>query len=149
MIDGFLDISYAEAKKFILEAEKKRGVCRVLPRGRFNISQEGFNFDGLVCTPRDMGGEATGVGAAYCENCISKPEDIGMEEVMSLKPYYTVRDGDWVVCDSWPTIKSAHIGEECTDYPARLFRNRKAAEKLAKSIGGVVYTLEQVAEGDE
>ncbi|MDE4297041.1 hypothetical protein PXK56_17790 [Phaeobacter gallaeciensis] len=73
---GYLDIQSAELESYRAEAEEKRGVCRVIPRGRFSIRSDGtVRFDGLVCSPCDMGGKATGVGARSCVNCkLEKPE---------------------------------------------------------------------------
>ena len=67
-----VDIPHEELRKYMEAAVKKQGICRVLPRGRFAIldGRNDFEFYCLVCTPMDMGGEATGVAASSCENCI-------------------------------------------------------------------------------
>ena len=67
-LSGYIDIPYAELKEAVDRAEKKEGVCKVLPQGRFGFGCRP-KFDYLVCCPSDMGGSATGTGAAGCKNC--------------------------------------------------------------------------------
>ena len=66
---GSLDIPSAELEKYMADAEKKKSVCKIVPRGRFAIFNNDVHYTGLVCSTYDMGGEATGVGAEYCKNC--------------------------------------------------------------------------------
>lgn len=72
MQHGYLDIPYAEMQKYQSEAKQKIGTCRVIPRGRFAITVVGIEYRGLICHMFDMGGEATGVGALSCRNCVLK-----------------------------------------------------------------------------
>lgn len=67
---GYLDIPHAQLERYRVDAAKKVGTCRVIPRARFAITSQGPVYDGLVCSPYDMGGEATGVGASGCTNCV-------------------------------------------------------------------------------
>jgi hypothetical protein len=70
---GYLDIQHAELMKYQNAVEKKVNVCRIMPAARFSIQMDGsVIFSGLVCHPMDMGGEATGVGAESCTNCVQK-----------------------------------------------------------------------------
>jgi hypothetical protein len=56
-----------EASKEIKKCKKK---CKILPTARFNMlnGSTDITYSGLVCDDR-MGGEQTGVGAEYCNNC--------------------------------------------------------------------------------
>ena len=68
---GYLDIQHSELMKYQNAVAKKVNVCRVMPAARFSLRTDGsVAFDGLVCHPMDMGGEATGVAAEGCTNCI-------------------------------------------------------------------------------
>lgn len=67
---GYLDVSQAQIAQYMAEVMKKAGTCRVLPRARFAITSQGAIYNGLVCSPFDMGGEATGVSASGCTNCL-------------------------------------------------------------------------------
>ena len=59
-----------ELQKYFNAVEKKRGVCRIMPAGRFHITDKDRpRFDCLVCSDK-MGGKQTGVGADTCTNCI-------------------------------------------------------------------------------
>ena len=71
---GYLDIPYAEVAKYMDDVSRKHGICKVLPTGRFDIAVDGARYSGLVCHPMQMGGEATGVGASACKNCILKED---------------------------------------------------------------------------
>jgi len=72
---GYLDIENEELQKYFDAVEKKRGICRHLPRGRFSIRLYGEPaYEGLVCSNK-MGGAQTGVGAEYCKNCQLRNED--------------------------------------------------------------------------
>lgn len=73
MAIGYSDIPADEITKAAEATQKKVGTCRVLPRSRFTLYGDGrYVFNGLVCSPEEMGGEATGVAAELCENCIKK-----------------------------------------------------------------------------
>lgn len=66
---GFLDIENDEIEKYMEDVKLKRGICKILPIGRFNICRDGYiHYGGLVCSYK-MGGKATGVGAERCINC--------------------------------------------------------------------------------
>ena len=68
---GYIDIQKSEINKYLNDAEKKKGVCDVIPAARFSIRDEGpVQYTGMICHPMDMGGEATGIGASSCENCL-------------------------------------------------------------------------------
>lgn len=67
---GYIDIQHAEIERYMNAVAKKVNTCRVLPAARFSIQMDGsVIFDGLVCHPMDMGGEATGFAARGCTNC--------------------------------------------------------------------------------
>lgn len=70
MIEGYVDVSSVELHKYARAVAAKRGTCRILPAGRFYLTTRGLVFDGLVCRPQEMGGEATGVAAESCRNCV-------------------------------------------------------------------------------
>lgn len=74
MIHGFVDISYAELRKYLASAEKKQGVCEIMPDGRFNLYEGGLYFAYLVCSD-EMGSECTGAGAEGCRNCLMTEEE--------------------------------------------------------------------------
>jgi hypothetical protein len=70
MAIGYLDVPAPALQEAYAATMKKAGTCRVLPRSRFNIDGDGkIRFSCLVCSPEEMNGEATGVGARGCENC--------------------------------------------------------------------------------
>lgn len=71
MYFGYLDIENDQLQKYFDAVQKKVGVCRILPRGRFALVNGFPKFDGLVCSER-MGGEQTGVAAETCKNCVIK-----------------------------------------------------------------------------
>ena len=74
MVNGYIDIRYDQARRFVAEAETKQGTCRVLPAGRFYLNENGsVTFWALVC--KDIGGESTGVGASGCRNCVIKAQE--------------------------------------------------------------------------
>lgn len=80
----FIDIPYKELKKAVVEAEKKKGICKLLPHGRFTFEfvrdcgysvrrveesdGQKINFDLLVC--EGIGGKSTGTSANICKNCV-------------------------------------------------------------------------------
>lgn len=80
----FIDIPFTELKKAVKEAEKKQGICKILPHGRFLFSfvrdcglnvrrieeEDGqkITFDLLVCEA--LGGNSTGTSADHCRNCV-------------------------------------------------------------------------------
>lgn len=68
---GYVDIQQVEIDKYLRDVESKRGICDVLPAGRFVIDLGSpVRYNGLVCHPMDMGGRATGVGVQGCKNCL-------------------------------------------------------------------------------
>ena len=69
---GYMDIQAEEIQKHVKALQHKKGVCEVLPAGRYAFQNNRIEFAGLVCLPIDMGGYATGVGAEHCENCLDK-----------------------------------------------------------------------------
>lgn len=70
---GYLDIQNEEIQRYMDAVAKKVNTCRVLPAARFSMRLDGsVIFDGLVCHPMDMGGDATGVAAEGCTNCTIK-----------------------------------------------------------------------------
>jgi len=71
---GYIDISNQEIEKYLRDVKKKIGICKILPRARFQITIKGILYDYLVCSPEDMNGEATGVSADMCKNCVLKKE---------------------------------------------------------------------------
>jgi hypothetical protein len=69
---GYIDISYEEIQNYLREVNKKTGICKILPRARMQITKKGLLYDGLICSPEDMNGSATGVSAECCKNCLLK-----------------------------------------------------------------------------
>ena len=69
---GYMDVDFENLERAYREAIKKKGICKVIPRSRFHVNDDGSQmFSGLVCDPRLIG-EQTGVGAEFCTNCIKK-----------------------------------------------------------------------------
>lgn len=66
---GYLDVPFSEIEKYMNEAKKKKGVCKIIPRARFSIVDGDVFYDCLVCSTQDMGGKATGISASTCRNC--------------------------------------------------------------------------------
>lgn len=72
---GHIDIEYAEIERYMTEVVKKRGVCDVLPAGRFNLyGDHEPRFAGLRCSER-LGGRQTGMSASGCRNCLLPEEE--------------------------------------------------------------------------
>jgi len=70
MINGFLDIPYDQILAYMKDVKKtnREDICKVVPRGRFNIESNGnIRYSGLVC--KDINGKSTGAVANWCENC--------------------------------------------------------------------------------
>jgi len=71
MQNGYIDIPADQAVKYSADLKKKEGVCKVMPRARFSFMGDGsIQYAGLVCSSLDMAGDATGIGAGSCKNCI-------------------------------------------------------------------------------
>lgn len=68
---GFVDLNHEELLAYLEEIKKteRESACQVLPRGRFYFKDGDLVYSGLVCHPKEMGGNATGVGAGHCNNC--------------------------------------------------------------------------------
>lgn len=71
---GEIIISCKEIEKYLAEVQGKARICRILPRGRFAFRNGDILYDGLDCSPVDMGEEATGCAAPYCQNCLDRKE---------------------------------------------------------------------------
>lgn len=70
-----MDITYEVIQKYLEVVEKKKGICKIMPEGRFHVADNGLvSFQTLVCDDR-MGGLQTGVSAEHCANCILKKEE--------------------------------------------------------------------------
>lgn len=67
---GYIDIPWSEIGRYEKEAATKLGTCRIVPPARFAMTADGPVYSGLVCSPFDMSGEATGVSALGCTNCL-------------------------------------------------------------------------------
>ncbi len=66
----YVDIPYKEIKKYVDSVKKKKNICKVLPRGRFNLEAGAdFEYSSLICSSADLPRECTGVGAEVCKNC--------------------------------------------------------------------------------
>ena len=68
-----LDISHEEILKVAEAIQKKKDVCKILPRARFHMldGKTTTVFAYLICDDR-MGGKQTGDVAATCKNCLLK-----------------------------------------------------------------------------
>ena len=66
-----LDISHEEILKVAEAIQKKKDVCKILPRARFHMldGKTTTVFAYLICDDR-MGGKQTGDAAANCKNCL-------------------------------------------------------------------------------
>lgn len=69
-----VDIPHEALFKAVEEINKKRDICKILPKARLYCDTEDFMFGGLVCDDR-MGGEQTGVAAGHCKNCILEEKE--------------------------------------------------------------------------
>ena len=67
---GYIDIENDELAKYSTAVQKKIGVCRILPAGRFVFRDGQAHYGGLVCSDK-MGGLQTGCGAESCKNCLA------------------------------------------------------------------------------
>lgn len=69
-----VDIPAKEMEKAVEAQDEKVGICKVIPRARFILHDNDFEFSTLVCVPEDIGGKATGISAGGCKNCLIKNE---------------------------------------------------------------------------
>lgn len=72
-----VDIPFKVLKKAYLEAleKEKQNVCVCLPRARFTLLYEDWEYCGLVCSPNDVGDLSAGVGVRGCRNCVEREEE--------------------------------------------------------------------------
>ena len=70
-----IDIPHEAIIEAYEEIKKKEGICKILPKARFILRNnvDKIEYTCLVCDDR-MGGKQTGIGAQYCENCLSDEE---------------------------------------------------------------------------
>ena len=66
---GYIDIENDTIVEYLEKVKKKIGICKILPAGRFQITNEGIQFGYLICSNK-MGGDSTGIAAEYCKNCV-------------------------------------------------------------------------------
>ena len=68
-----LDIPHEEILKAAEAIQKKKGICKILPRARFHMldGRTTTVFAYLICDDR-MEGKQTGDVAEHCKNCLLK-----------------------------------------------------------------------------
>lgn len=133
----FIDIPYGELKKAITTIEKKVGICKILPHGRFLFDfvadcglgihrveerdgQE-IKFDLIVCEA--LGGESTGTSAKECRNCVVK----------ACKHEHTTKEK--CTAEECPDYGKYHIKcLDCGTYVDILKRKEKQMKKLRKNL---------------
>lgn len=76
---AFIDVPAETILKAAEEIRKTEGKCPFPPMARLGMYRGTgeFHFDTLVCDDRKMGGNNTGAGAQYCDNCTKENEADG------------------------------------------------------------------------
>lgn len=71
-----VDIPFKVLKQAYLDAleKEKQNVCVCVPRIRFTMVYNDWEYCGLVCSPNDVGDLASGVGVRGCRNCVEGNE---------------------------------------------------------------------------
>lgn len=135
----FIDIPYSELVKAVKSIEKKKGICKYLPCGRFIFdrvndlrptldilkitNEDGCNirFDLIVCDGKKMGGKNTGTAAGECRNCV----------IRKCKHKNT----KIVKCNTPDCSKKEHIKcLDCGTYVDLLLDRERLSKKLMKNI---------------